>query len=117
MRASALGRARAQPHCRERRLDDVARAQVLLVLGRKIEERQELVLVAAQRVHGLRILGTVFGLERSDALLGWPKARIDELLPDAWAELHRDAAEAAVVAELAALQKSTANQPAAADSS
>ena len=49
---------------------------------------------------------------------GWPNARIDELLPDKWAELHRETAQAAVAAELATLQRSAVPaSPTATDSS
>ena len=58
-RACSLRHPLAQPHGRERRLDHVARAEMLPVFGGKVEEGQEYVSVLLQRRDGLRVLGAV----------------------------------------------------------
>jgi len=57
------GRTLAQPHGGERRLDDIGGAQVLPVLGGKIEEGNQALRVGGKRLDRLGVLGLILGLE------------------------------------------------------
>lgn len=68
--ARAFGHALTEPHGREARLDGVARAQMLPVLGREVEEGEQGFAVLDEAVDRLLIFGREFRDEGFDASLG-----------------------------------------------